>query len=461
MRSLKKKELFWPFLVVGVGAVLVFLLIELPLLNKPMMAEGNAYSRLQTIVMEINSPNYLTDFSWLPFYNKIMSWPMGVYSEPTAQSVRIFSLIITLLSSGCVYALTYELTKLKSLSIIALSFFLINPLTLSLSTLILSENLWIFMLLLSLVFLVQKNKKYWVMGIVAWFVSQGIRYESWYLTPVLMFIIWTRHRNLKLLISFFIASLLFPLYWIIESYRYTGTYLNILNIKKHYAANGPQNIYGHLNESIRVWLEKIELVISWPFVLIYLLGIYEFVRQKNWLWLIPTVSVFLLIIQVFLGTMEYFPARYLVVLPATIYPLIFVFIKKHYENNILLGTGIIVFLFIFELVNIIPRMRLIDVVPDKDTLAVANYIEQNFDRNSKVRYLEEDSRDTTWTFSTIWYFSKVPLSSFIYAKKNNDVNFVGDEEMVTIMEKGIDKKVDKLYKKIMYENDYYIVFGRE
>lgn len=462
----KKKEILWPFLIIGVGAVICFMSVVLPLIGRPMMSEGNTYSRLQTIVMEINSPNYLTDFSWLPFYNKIMAWPLKLYFDPSGLSVRCLTLLVTLLTSGLVYILTYELTKLKSLSIVAASFFLINPLTINLSTLTLSESLWSFLVILSITFLMGKDKKYWVWGILSWMVSQGVRYESWYLTPVLIFIVWMRHKNLRLLVLVFLSSLVFPFYWMLESYKYTGVYLNIINIKKYYAANGPSNIYGNLWESAKVWFQRIDWVILWPFILVFILGIPQAVKQKNWLWLIPTISVVLLITQVFLGTMEYFPARYLVILPATIYPFVAATLKKTYVNDRVFGLVVIVLLFIFEMVSGPSRITLINEAPNKEAMAVADFVKQNYN-GKPVRYISEDTKDTTWTYSTVWYFSHIPLSNFVLEQTGNYMarDNKKEGEVMTIVEKGYDKKVNDLYidlgkkKKIIYENDYYLVWG--
>ncbi|MFA5025582.1 MAG: hypothetical protein WC503_03695 [Candidatus Shapirobacteria bacterium] len=459
----EKKEIFWPFLIVGFGSIVCFVLLVWPLLGKPMMSEGNTYSRLQTIVMEINFPNYMTDFSWLPFYNKIMMWPLKWNFDPSALSVRYLTLLITCLTSGLVGVLTYQLTRLKSLSVVAGSLYLINPLTISLSTLTLSENLWAFLVILSVVSLMGKNKKYWILGMLMWMISQGVRYESWYLTPILMFIVWMRHKNIKLLISVFLSSLVFPFYWMMESYKYTGVYLNIINIKKYYAANGPGDIYGNLWASVIVWLERVEEVISWPFILIFVVGINQSIRKMIWLWLMPVVSIILLIIQVFSGTMEYFPARYLVILPIIVYPLVLMTLKKIYLTNSVFFLMIIVFLFIFEFISFTPRIGLISEMPNKDAIAVAEFVKQNNDNKKIIRYVTEDIKDTTWTYSTVWYFSQIPLSNFLLVEKKNYIDNVEQKnDLITVFEKGNDGKLDNVYvkkgKKIVYENEFYTVF---
>jgi hypothetical protein len=440
-----------------------FCLLTTAWLKKPMISSGNAYSRLQTTMIEIDSPSAKKDFVWLPMYTKIMTIPIRIYGDSMGYSARLFTLLITVATAAFVWLITFNLTRKLSLSLVAASFYLINPLIVNLSVLTLSESIWVFFVALSMALLLSKSKKMWIFGAILWIASQAIRYESWYLVPLVVLVFGCWHKKIKEALYLLLSLLLFPLYWILETIAHTGNWMYLLDVKMYFAKAGPKYIYGNLKSSMWVWADKILAVFTVPMIFLYFGGIYKQIKLRLWLWSIPLFVILTLVLQVYFGTMETFTARYLIALPVMVYPLAMLTLKGLSVRKPLLASLVVLFLVVVDISSFYSRLAGIEEFPLQNAVSAGEYIEKNMAGKQFV-YVNEKDVDTTRSESEVWYFSSVPTKRFFVAANNDLLKDVGRwNGFEIILEKGIDGKIDTSYERLVeergrhYENENFVI----
>jgi hypothetical protein len=437
-------------------------------LSHPMNSSPDGYWRLKKAV-ERSVNDYQTDNIWFPLYSHIVAIPLIFFSGQYFVSARLFTLCFHLTSSFFIFLIIHKITKNKLLSFIGSLIFLINPLSLSLSTQTLSEPIWGLFFISSLFFLffTSQNVNFYL-GSLLWSVSMQLRYESWYLTPLLLFLIyWHTHKKSKTFI-FLIIQLIFPIYWILNTTKNTGSWNYYFQQKLIQASIGSPKIYGHLFKSFSVWSSLFSSIFSSLTIFVSIVLSPIKLKKVRHLWLIFVYLFLALVLQTFLKTMEFYPLRYLyfgiTIIPiltiSTIDQIFPVKYKKYF----------LIFLVIsFELMNTLYQINR-HIYNDwylNDVGKTASFI-KNQHSIEKIVYIKEELTDSTNTEANMWYLTGCPVGQYFnydfdqYFKYSEDIN-AEQENSYFIYEKGLDNLINPKFQKFIqqrktvYENNSFLV----
>lgn len=415
--TLINKRHFLVFLVLAIS-VFYWFYTTAPYLLRPMVSSEDGYSRLASGVAW-SSPitRYPINYVWPPLTPLIYSLPYLLYPHHQYISVRLTSWLLIFISCLIIGAIGYRLSKKKSVALISVSLALINPLLINLSTQTLSENIWLPLVGLSIFFLLGKTKADFFFTMLFWTLSQTVRYESWYLSPLLIFIYGVYHRNLQRAIYLAFSSAIFPLYWYAETVVNTSNTHFYLDEKLFQAKHGPPEIYFHLIPSIMVWVKALFNSISPPIIIIFLVSIFQFYKQRNHLYLLPIFIFVSLILQVFFATMEIFPGRYLALLPLTTLPLVATFLDDHFHpKKLLLIIGVLV---IIDIISSPTRLKALSDILIPEQEEVGNFISSS--KANCIIYIKSEA-SPRFDHSAFWYFSRQPMTKIVFYRTPNPYN---------------------------------------
>ena len=301
--------------------IITFFILELPQLNEVMLAEGDAYSRAN-MAKKIFNRGFLIDLKasviWLPLHSTILSLP-ALFIQDIYYAQRLISLIISTLSISAVYFYTQAFTKNKLTSLFAALMYAFFPLRRYLSTQTLSEPVFVFFLILAMFFLIKEKRKNsdLVLSLLLLNIAHGIRYESWFLLPLLWIYILFQKIELSKKVSYILLSMFFPIYWMGNNFYLEKSMLAFFDQKLQFARHTGVPEFFNAKLTFLSWGEKLIQVFPISYLGIVLLDYKNLVKkislQKIIIYFTPIYLYFLLLAQVFFGTMEWFPARYLLI----------------------------------------------------------------------------------------------------------------------------------------------------
>lgn len=437
----------------------------IPKLQQPMISSTDGYSRLSLAVFIASFGLNLSgeDYVWLPFSKILTSIPLILFSQNDQYiAARIFSWLCIITTSLIIYKITHTLTKNTFFSLFAFSLSITNPLFVSLSLQTLSENTWILLVSLSTFFILQKNPKSWSIGFFFWILSQITRFESWYLTPLIICCFWFYHRSRRYSIYFLLSSLIFPIFWLLLTYINTGDLLYYFHQKMLQAEKGPEHIYYHLKNSFNAWFDQLSIIHGNIILIPFFVGLKVYLKQKNILFFIPIFVFISLVFQVYFGTMEYFPSRYLSLIPVFIIPLTIVSLIS-LLNSKLLTILILAIITLVEMLSSSSRTRAMLESPIPELFDIIQQIEKLSTKPSCYNYIEEQ-KDSTFSAPAFWYLSNVPINKFrIFCIKDKYSIYTQNENSscISIIDKGINQSIKSeinlnYFQKIL-ENSVFIV----
>jgi hypothetical protein len=183
----------------------------LPLTSSMMVNEADAYTRLRHVV---NSPMSQV---WLPGFKYVMKFFSVIKDNGTFFNYRLGIYIYTLFLALVIFLIIKNITKSFLPSLLGLTIFLFHPLTRQLSTITLTEIPWLFFLFLSIYFLffTKYKNKIWL-GLLAFIISQTVRYESWFLIlPLIFYLFFFLKRKNVDFVDPILLTILFPIFWIL------------------------------------------------------------------------------------------------------------------------------------------------------------------------------------------------------------------------------------------------------
>jgi hypothetical protein len=307
----------WPLVL-----CLLTIIIGWTSLVKPMNSEVDSYSHyLMALAFLEKGANvaYIMGSVWLPLHAIFISLPMTLFTDGTF-GARLATLLISSLIPVLLYVLTLKLTRHQLISVIVGLVCVIHPFFRHLSTVTLTEPLFLVLFLASQIFLLQERYGWFIVGI---FFSQATRFEAWFLIPWYLLILWIPKKlslKKKLLLSFMLV--IFPILQSLASLRNNHTpvyyYQEMAELVKIKQADGVHNFPVAMDS----WNKKIWEATPFVFILLTAVGIYAF-RQiksntassstvKQLVYVIsPVFLVFMLYVQVFLRLRDWLPFRYI------------------------------------------------------------------------------------------------------------------------------------------------------
>jgi hypothetical protein len=336
LKGLSKKHfsVFWKkyrvLLLFGL-CLIIGLLLALADLFGPMIAEADAYSRVN-IAFRTKFKCLFTHQlagTWLSLHFFLLKTMLLLFPG-SRLGLRLLTLILSLGSIGSVYFYTYNFKKNENIALIAAFLFSIYPLRVALSTQTLSEPVFLFFFITSLAFLTREKLKLLQTLAFLFFINiaHGIRYESWLALPLIWtIIIFKPSLSLSKKIILLSGSIFFPVYWVIGNYIYSNQFLQFFRIKYNMAQKYNKPEYFNWNLTFKQWRDKLLSVLPLSVMLLPLFDLFSFKKSKinlkqTFFYLFPLYLFLTLILQVYFGTMEWTPLRYLLIPIAFYLPLI-------------------------------------------------------------------------------------------------------------------------------------------
>lgn len=427
------------------------------LLKQPMISSADGYSRLVEGISTYFHPDS-HGYIWLPGHRETLALFIALNPTHAEFQSRFLSWIILPIVSSITFLFVFLRTKKFSISLIAAAFYLVNPLTINLSTQTLSENVWLLFISISILLLSQKSKKLWFIGIIFWILSQTVRYESWYLSPIILLIFYGFHKNIKATVIFAVVCIIFPIYWLLTTYFYTGNIFYYWHEKMFQASKGPPDIYYHLIPSLQAWWLPLQYIISIPVISVFLICSIFQIKQKNYLSLLAISTFFLLVLQVYLGTMEYFPARYLSIVPFATIIVIFTVIGK--SKYFLPETLIIILLLSIEATHLPTNLKQIGESPLPETLSLAKTVNSSPQENTCYIYLYDIDNYSYSEVSLPYLINKIDQTYLVLASKMDLLSTL-PTNCIYIIDKGFSNTVHPKFVPYIanpiFKNSHYIL----
>lgn len=316
------------FCFIGI-LVLLNWLLSARLLRAPMIAEADAYVRyVQALIPWQSGHLWYVDFesAWLPLHMILLRLWFSLFSPDTFSS-RMMSFFFGSISIPIYYLyVSRHYSRLTALVSTVLFTFL--PLRIALGTQTLSESVFLPFILLLLLIGEQKSftpiSVMLLCGIAV--IATGIRFDAWMLLPYVWFSVNHVVRHPIVRLGIVILTLVFPLWWVIESYHQTHVPGEFLLKKIEVAA------HAHNMESLNPALAlttvttRIMELLPLPFLIFVGYGYYRLLslpsrfelstqsRHTRFLYLmIPLYLLSMLWFQMIGKTMEWIPQRYLLI----------------------------------------------------------------------------------------------------------------------------------------------------
>lgn len=475
--------------------MMIFFIVGIKEIYKPMIAEGDAYSRVNIAVEQkmINLKFNKYGGTWLPLHFSLYVAALELYDN-SLFTPRILTLTFSLASVFSLYFFTLAMEKNKNIALISAILFLFFPLRYYLSTQTLSETTFLFFLITALTFLLYKKLDLKKIILFLLFINfaHGIRYESWFLLPIFWLLIFIKKINLKIKILTILGTLFFPLYWIYLNSTYRGDYLRFFSEKYEVAQNSIIPEYFNLQLSYAAWKNKLIPLLPFPLIFFTLFTLKDYYKSKKiklekliYL-LLPFYLIAILILQVFLGTMEWFPTRYLVIPLTFLIPILssalykaFIFsinnFKKYSYSGLLKTAPIIIISILFIIEASLSKKYTQLEINDWSLLGTHNQYystiqtsEIYIDLVSLITELDKhdiqflnyfySSQSRNWLDQSIFYSLKIVGRDY----PKDLINDILGESEIFIWEKNpyIDESESINHYKILYENQTYYLLEK-
>lgn len=290
-------------------------------ISQPMIAEPDAYDRINIAIKNFDLQIFFDNHveTWLPLHSTILiiaALPLNDF----LYSPRFVTLILSLASTYLIFLISSEYTNTNDqkkwlISLLSFSFALIFPLRFFLSDHTLSEHPFIFFFLGAYFYLI-KDKPNLILSAVIFNFAHALRYESWLFLPWFFGHLLVAKAPPKEKIVAFFAFLIFPAYWIWQSYIQTNNLFHFFAVKQELANLTVSIQKNNLWFSLKDWTIRLSETFSWlGIILVVFTALKMSANKLNFklmlVWSFPIFLFFSLVYQSFSGSMEWLPHRYL------------------------------------------------------------------------------------------------------------------------------------------------------
>lgn len=462
------------------GFIVINALLSYPLLRSPMIAEADAYARVFLAWQPIARGQFwYIDFTsgWLPFHSLLLRGIYYLTHDPWT-SGRVLTFFISSIGIPLFYAYARNYFS-RGISLGATLCYTIFPLRLTLGTQTLSEGIFFPIFLLTLLILSRPrlSGSALVVALIANMIAAGIRYDAWFLLPYIWLHALWRFNSWKIKSLTIITSIIVPLWWTINTNIQTRSLFSYATQKFEIAQQGfhPEyfNIYLTLHNVTEIFLE----ILPMPFLILSGIGLFialyskKSYPSKNNLklillralgFLLPLFYFSFIIIQVYTGTMEWVPQRYLFIPASLLLPFIIsgALHLVHTRRN--LGIALIVLSFCILPSYITNEHKALtadsfpknyDMLVMPDFWQLATYLQRHPDRQYQYISLP----DSEEMFIPVAYFSfHYEIVSHMMEDRDITVNNLMPH---IVTEKPLSPLFAKGYT-IVLENDHFGVFEK-
>jgi len=298
-----------------------------------MVAESDAYVRaLKAWEPWIRGDFWHLDFtdSWLPLHALILRVSL-IFSTDPHDAPRILTFIVSSLGIPIFYAYVRSYF-VRSYALLSTLLFTLFPLRLVLGTQTMSEGVFLplFLLVVTAINNVRLNPQALSAALLGLSLITGIRYEGWFLLPYIWLNIWMRLGPLFLRVTAILLTTITPLWYLLNEQRYSGDILTPLYHKITIAHMGSHPEYFDLFLSLQAVASAFMKTVPLPYLALAAIGFFTLYTQTakpppystpkkepllltHARLLLPLFFLTTLLVQVYLGTMEWIPARYFLI----------------------------------------------------------------------------------------------------------------------------------------------------
>jgi|GEM_PF-561211 general stress protein CsbA len=320
--------------------VIVNTWLSIPLLKSPMIAETDAYARAFQAWQPLVTGNlqYIEFLNgWLPFHILLLR---GVFyfTHDLWTSGRLLTFAISSIGIPLFYAYTHNYFS-RNIARISTLMYTIFPLRLILGTQTLSEGVFFPLFLLVLFVLTRPHitHKTLTIAVIGGAVASGIRYDMWFLLPYIWLHALWRFNSWKTKTLTIIASLIVPLWWTINTNIQSRNLFSYATQKIETARIGIHPEYFNIYLALHNVTDILLNILPMPFLVLSGIGLFTMLHDKKTYpskknlklvllrflgLLLPLFYIFFIFIQVFAGTMEWVPQRYLFISTSLLLPFI-------------------------------------------------------------------------------------------------------------------------------------------
>lgn len=410
------------------GYLLIFIginiALSLPYLQSPLVADPDAYGRVLQAWLPMQSGHFWDirlDSQWLPLHGLIlrMGWLVwkDFFHTPQYLTFLISLSGIPLFFIYCRKALT------RGESLIATFLYTVFPLRYILSTQPLTESMLLPFILLPLIAIVDRGRKWIIGGLCGLAVAGGIRYDAWYLLPFIWIDVVNRIHNPYLRFGGVAASLLTPAIWILSSYLSTHQWLMFLSQRINVAGPTMQTfIYRPIASAVAVGISLLR-VIPLPLIILIIIGLIHLLTKKEkdsrithyMFALIPLYFLAFFYAMVFSGTMEWITSRFFLLIAVLFIPSVIVGAREAYRIS---KTSLLLLLisFTFTIPSYVTAQRTLHTYfallgdAPQEKYAAAQEIIRYINANTTYRFRYVVPEDKNPDFVTmVSYFTKTDM----------------------------------------------------
>lgn len=317
---------------------LISLLLSLPYLVQPLIADPDAYGR----VLQAWIPLQKGDFwqanlngEWLPVHAYVLR--MGLFMWPDFyRSPQWLTFIISLAGIPLFYRYCREILNWRD-SLIAAFVFTVLPLRYIISTQPLTEGMLIPFLLPALTLIASKRSIRWPgWTLLSLTIAMGIRYEAWYLLPFIWIAIITRIHHPAQRAAAILASVVVPAAWIMATYTATHEWLFFISRRINLAGPSMQPLIFHPYQAIHAMLTTLFTIIPLPFFILIIVGTFSLIRNKIGerqivAAALPWYYLAILYTLIFFGAMEWIAPRFFLLTVILFIPALIIGLKSLYQ----------------------------------------------------------------------------------------------------------------------------------
>lgn len=476
-----KPTFFLSLIVIGVCLIHVSELIS------PMIAEPDAYSRVLSAFADKNNDTLFITYpsAWLPLHSSLLVISLYIYNNIYI-SPRVITLIFSLLTIVIMYPYSQLFFKSRNarLALFTCLLFGLFPLNFYLATTTMSEPIFIFFLIASLVLLIpQRHFNDYLAGIFILNIATGIRYEAWFILPFIWCFLLTKDLTVQKKLLLFMGTLVFPVVWVYLNFTSSDHSLYFFTSKQAIAAQTPNPLYWDFFSSLKAWLFSLNNVFPLSLLCLAIVGafstLYKNVKKDQILLaVLPIYLFFSLVFQVYFGTMEWLPHRYLSILISLAFPLVgsgiyyFYLVLKEVRLPPMLIKGVLLgmlsFFYVILFRHTKQSIQLDNTYTDQemqDMFAVKKYLSDSSSEFSKnISYFYPSETNRRWLNPGFFYFFN----------PETDINRVypisqlehQSHEQFNIYEKPFEVdyvpyQIENSEYEVVYSNSTFLVFTRK
>lgn len=311
-------------IIIGIAALFGY-----PYLTQKLVADPDAYGRVLLAWLPLENNNFWAirfDDDWPPFHSLLlrvgfMIWP-SFYFTP-----QILTFFMGLGSIPLFYL--YSRGSLTvSQALIATMLFALIPIRVIINSQPLTEGMILPFILLTAIAITRKHPLWITAGIIGFSIAAGIRYEAWYMLPFLLYYVSTRVHPPVLKIIALISACITPVFWIMATRLHTGIWFSFLSGRAGIAGESMKPFIYNIHTSLHLVTTNLLLILPLPIFIFALVGSAtdKSKTEKGWhqiiMTILPWYYLFILWLQVVMGTMEWVVSRFYFLIVIFFIPLI-------------------------------------------------------------------------------------------------------------------------------------------